>query len=145
MLDILFLTQSDTTAGFLSKNKNRIIESKNKAKNVNLLREVDSIIELKKHSRIPYILGRKIRRMKKTTFIFESRKSFRVVHDPMHNKFLSRFKSLYSSSANLHKERFNYNIAYNLANVVVIDKRGIYESSPSNIFKVRKIYIKKMR
>ena len=145
MLDILFLAQSDTTAGFLSKNKNRIIESKNNHKNKNLLREVDSIMELKKHSRIPRILGRKIRRMKKTTFIFESSQSFRVVHDPMHNKFLSRFKSLYSSSANLHKERFNYDVVYNLSDVVVIDKRGIYESMSSRIFKVRKIYIKKIR
>ena len=63
----------------------------------------------------------------------------------MHNKFLSRFKSLYSSSANLHKERFNYDVVYNLSDVVVIDKRGIYEGFPSRIFKVRKFYIKKIR
>ena len=143
--DIIFLAQSDTTAGFLSTNKDLIIKVKQSNVNKKILMEVSSIYELKKHTRLPIKFGKHIRRCIKTTFIFDNNKSFRIVNDGLHNIFLSRFKSLYSSSANISNSTFDYHIAYNLANMIIIDSRGIYEGRSSSIFKIRKNNIKKIR
>lgn len=141
----LFLAQSDTTAGFLSKSKDRILLAKQNIQNKPILVESNSLFLIKKHSKIPQKINKAIRRSKKTTFIFQNNKSFRLVDDGLHSQFLEHFGLLYSSSANLHKHKFDLNFAINKADVLIMDKRGIFESSPSKIFKIKKYKIKKIR
>lgn len=143
--NIIFLAQTDTTAGFLSKNKELIIKTKKSNLDKKILMEVDSIKELKQYTRIPKEFCKHIRRKNKSTFIFKNMKSFRIVRDNLHIKFLSRFKSLYSSSANISNKKFSSDMAYNLADIIVIDNRNIYDSKPSSIFKIRANNIKKIR
>ncbi len=145
MQNTIFLAQSDTTAGFLSKNKETIIHIKQSKKNKPILLESSAIDTIKIHSRIPQVLSKHIRRMKKTTFIFPNKQSFRVVRESLHLQFLKKYKILYSSSANLTNKAFSYTFAYENANMIIIDKRGIYESKPSNIFEARKQHIRKIR
>lgn len=145
MKSTLFLTQTDTTAGFLSASKARICEVKKRNKAV--LMEASALAEVKRISRIPRILGRAMRRAKKTTFIFPNNCSFRVVSDckSAHYRFLSRFGVLYSSSANESGKKFDYDFAKSCAGVVVFDAREICECAPSRIFRVRKNRLKKLR
>ena len=141
----LFLAQSDTTAGFLSKSKDRILLAKQNTQDKPILLESHSLFLIKQHSKIPQIINKAIRRSKKTTFIFQNNRSFRLVNDGLHSRFFFFFLLLYSSSANLHKHTFDLNFAINKADVLVVDKRGIFESSPSKIFKIKKNKIKKIR
>ena len=141
----LFLAQSDTTAGFLSKSKDKILLAKQNMQNKPILVESNSLFLIKKHSKIPQIINKAIRRSKKTTFIFQNGQSFRLINDDLHSQFLEYFGLIYSSSANLHKHKFDLNFAINKADVLIMDKRGIYEASPSKIFKIKKDKIKKIR
>ncbi|RDU65426.1 Sua5/YciO/YrdC/YwlC family protein [Helicobacter sp. MIT 14-3879] len=141
----LFLAQSDTTAGFLSKDKNTILKAKNSPKNKRLLIEVSNIALIKQKNRIPNVLNKAIRRANKTTFIFPNKKAFRVIRNSLHLDFLNNLGGmLYSSSANLNKENFCYSFAKNKADIIILDKRGIYEATPSKIFQA-KHRIKKIR
>ncbi len=142
---MLFLAQSDTTAGFLSKSKSGIINIKQSKKDKPILIETSSLYTIKIQSRIPKIINKSIRRRKKTTFIFQNKKSFRLINHGLHSIFLHNLQHLYSSSANLHKCKFDLKFATNSADVLVVDKRGIFENTPSTIFKIHKNKIKKIR
>lgn len=147
MKNTLFLTQTDTTAGFLSTSKSRICEAKNRSSKQEILMEASALSHIKQFSRIPRILG--LRRAKKTTFIFPNNRSFRLICDlsphSAHYRFLSRFGALYSSSANESGKNFDYDFAFSRASVVVFDTREICERAPSRIFRVRKNRLKRLR
>ncbi len=55
-----------------------------------------------------------------------------------HGDFLKRFKTLYSTSANLTQCAYDKEIASNLADVIVSDERGLFESVSSKIFRLYK-------
>lgn len=154
----LFLAQSDTTAGFLCVTIAPINEAKNSPKHKPLLCEVSVLGEIKKDSRIPKILAKQIRRVKKTSFIFPNRRAFRLVSRDFaaldstlnsrqipHFDFLKNLGRLFSSSANPSGAGFDFDFAKSAADVVVSDGRGIFEGAPSKIFRVRKNALKKLR
>lgn len=155
----IFLAQSDTTAGFLSANQMQILNAKNSPKNKAILRESCDLSHIKDLSKIPQILCKRIRRAKKTTFIFDNNLSFRVVSESsgesradssnkganLHHAFLKRFGILFSSSANKNGKRFDLQFALQNADIIVRDSRGIYEDLPSHIFKAKKFKLKKIR
>ena len=141
----IYLTQTDTTVGFLSQNKEKLNYIKNRSLNQPILREVDSLETLKSFVRVPKIHKNRVRRSKKTTFIFPNGESFRVVRDSRHLEFLKKFKWMYSTSANLHGKNFNEKWAREAADVIVEDKRGFVEGKASNIYKLSKSKITKVR
>ena len=141
----IYLAQTDTTVGFLSQNKEKLNSLKNRPLNQPILREVDSLETLKNFVRVPKMHKKRVRRSKKTTFIFPNGESFRVVRDSRHLEFLKKFKWMYSTSANLHGKRFNEKWARETADVIVEDKRGFVEGKASNIYKLSKSKIKKVR
>ena len=156
----IFLAQSDTTAGFLSANRAQILNAKHSPKNKAILRESCDLAHIKALTRIPRILQKQMRRAKKSTFIFDNNLSFRVIFAEsngesspnsrdlganLHHAFLKRFGTLFSSSANKTGQNFNANFALKNADIIVCDSRGIYEDSPSHIFKTRKSKLKKIR
>jgi tRNA A37 threonylcarbamoyladenosine synthetase subunit TsaC/SUA5/YrdC len=141
----VYLTQTDTTVGFLSQNKKKLNEIKNRPINQPILIEIDSLNTLKKFTRVPNMFKNRVRRSKKTTFIYPNKKSFRVVKDEKHLEFLKKFKWMYSTSANLTGESFDENWAKEKANIIVEDKRGLFEGKASRIYKLGKNKIKKVR
>ena len=141
----IYLTQTDTTVGLLSQNKEKLNYIKNRPLNQPILREVDSLETLKSFVRVPKMHKKRIRRSKKTTFIFPNGESFRVVKDNRHLEFLKKFKWMYSTSANLHGKKFNEKWAKEIADIIVEDKRGFFEGKASNIYKISRNRIKKIR
>ncbi|GAB6074866.1 Sua5/YciO/YrdC/YwlC family protein [Nautilia lithotrophica] len=141
----IYLTQTDTTVGFLSQDKTKLNKIKNRPLNQPVLREVDSLETLKTFIRVPDKYKKMLRRAKKTTFIFPNTESYRVVKDERHLEFLKKFKWMYSTSANLHKKRFDEVWAKEQADIIVEDKRGLFEGEPSSIFKLSKNKIKRIR
>ena len=133
-MDIVFLAQSDTTAGFLSINAVEINNRKKANTSKALLKEIPNLKN--QIHRIPCKHRRFVRYAKKTTFIvknfkpaqnlknaFVNTQSFRVVKDSKHNDFLQGFKYLYSSSANPTGRGFDMDFALKNCDVVVLDKR----------------------
>ncbi len=141
----IYLIQTDTTVGFLSQDKIKLNKIKNRPLNRPVLREVDSLKTLKSFVRVPKKHKNRIRRAEKTTFIFSNGESFRVVRDKRHLEFLKKFKWMYSTSANLHGKPFDEIWAKHQADVIVEDKRGLFEGEPSRIYKLGKSKIKKIR
>jgi tRNA A37 threonylcarbamoyladenosine synthetase subunit TsaC/SUA5/YrdC len=141
----IYLTQTDTTVGFLSQNKEKLNKIKNRPLNQPVLMEVDSLSTLKKFTRVTNKFKNRVRRSKKTTFIYPNKKSFRVVKDKKHLEFLKKFEWMYSTSANLTGESFDENWAKEKANIIVEDKRGLFEGKASKIYKIGKNKIKKIR
>ncbi|GAA7092835.1 hypothetical protein HpCHN30_08910 [Helicobacter pylori] len=137
MMALVYLAQSDTTIGLLSKDSEKLNALKNRPKNQSVLIESADFTTLKSLVRAPNAFKNFIRRSAKTTFIYPNSKAVRVVRG-RHGDFLKRFKTLYSTSANLTQCAYDEEIASNLADVVVSDERGLFESSSSKIFRLYK-------
>ncbi|WP_180609529.1 Sua5 YciO YrdC YwlC family protein [Helicobacter pylori] len=134
---LVYLAQSDTTIGLLSKDSERLNALKNRPKNQSVLIESADFTTLKSLVRAPNAFKNFIRRSAKTTFIYPNSKAVRVVRG-RHGDFLKRFKTLYSTSANLTQCAYDKEIAFKLADVIVSDERGLFESSSSKIFRLYK-------
>jgi len=141
----VYLTQTDTTVGFLSQNREKLNIIKQRPVNQAVLREVDSLKTLKKFVRIPKKHRNLVRRAKKTTFIYPNKESFRVVKDEKHLEFLSKFEWMYSTSANLHSQKFDESWARKAADIIVENKQGFFEGKASKIYKINSLKIKKIR
>ena len=141
----IYLTQTDTTVGFLSQDFKKLNKIKNRPINQKVLMEVDSLKTLKKFVRVPNRYKKQIRRAKKTTFIYPNGESFRVVKNKKHLEFLKKFKWMYSTSANLTGKKFDKEWAISKADVVVENKDGLFEGESSKIYKINNIKIKKIR
>lgn len=139
----IFLAQTDTTIGFLSNNVVYINQKKNAQKTKPLLQEFAYFRDLT--IRIPPTFRRYIRKAKKTSFILSDNMSFRVIHDTLHQRFLQNIGNLYSSSANPTGKGFNDIFAYQKCDIIVVDKRGLFESKSSTIFKIKFNRIKRIR
>ena len=140
---MIYLTQTDTTVGLLSKNKEELNKVKKRELNKPILKEVDSFSTLKEFVRVPKNFRNIVRRAKKTTFIYQNKDSFRVVKDENHLRFLKKFKWMYSTSANLHKQKFDKNWAFSVADVIVGSE--FKEGKASTIIKIGKRKCKKLR
>lgn len=143
---MLFFAQTDTTAGFLSTNPNEILAAKKIPKSRPILQEVDKIARIREISRIPKCISPMIRRAQKTTFIFPNTRSFRLISESsLHFNVISRFKILFSSSANITGGEFSEDYALKNASVVIKDERGFAKRAPSRIFRVKKDKLKRIR
>lgn len=119
MKNNLYLTLTDTTIGFVSKNSSKIDRAKKRLSNKHYIRVVDSFKTLKTFTRVPQKHKNRLRRAKQTTFIMPQGESFRVVKGTKHNLLLNRVQWLYSSSANLSGAEYNELYAKKMAEVIV--------------------------
>lgn len=69
--------------------------------------------------------------------------AIRVVQDCAHAKFLAHMGAMFSTSANLHGQKFDLAAAKEIADVIADE--SFYEAAPSKIFKISKSAIKKIR
>jgi tRNA A37 threonylcarbamoyladenosine synthetase subunit TsaC/SUA5/YrdC len=141
----LFLTQTDTTVGFLSRDIKKLSDAKNRDINQPFLICVDSYKKLNQLTQVPKKYRKLIRNSSKSSFLYPNKKAVRVVKDIYHSRFLKEFDFLYSSSANRNREKFDLLYAKSKADIIIEDERGLYESEASNIFKLGKKRVQKLR
>ena len=141
----ILLAQSDTTAGFLSQDMCALNKVKNRNINKRVIITTSKLSFLNSLVRIPNVHKNRVRRQKKSTFIYRNNKAMRVVQDHIHSKLIDNFGYLYSTSANIHKQNFEINFAINSADIVILDKRGIFEGKPSKIYQLNNKTIKRLR
>ena len=140
----LYLTQTDTTIGFVSKDSSKIDKAKKRLPNKHYICVVNSLETLKTFIRVPQKYKNRVRRSKLTTFIMPNGLSFRVVKNTEHNLLLDRLGWVNSSSANLSGAEYDEVYAKENAEVLVSfphKKNGqaskIYKLSQTNIRSIR--------
>jgi len=107
---------------------------------------VNSFTTLKKHTRIPNKYKKVVRKSKNISFIYPNKNSFRVVNSSsLHLNFLNKFEIMYSTSANLHKEEFNKDVAVKKSDIIVYTHEEFNNTKSSDIYKISKSNIKKIR
>jgi hypothetical protein len=143
--DLIYLSQTDTTVGFLSQNYKKINIAKERYENQKVLKALPSLKILKQNIRVPSIHKKRVRRSKSTTFIYSNKKeSFRIINSN-HKEFIKKFGFMYSSSANLHQKTFSKKEAIKRADIIVFNKNEYIETPPSEIYLLSKEKIRKIR
>lgn len=142
---LLYLAQSDTTVGFLSKDSKKLDSAKCRDENKSYILAIDSLALLKKSKRIPYFFKNYARRAK-VTIAFSGGVSYRVIRKKEHLRFIKKFEDgIYTTSANLSGHKFFLEFALNQVDVALFQKGGFFESTPSKILKVGRKNIKRLR
>jgi len=140
----LYLTQTDTTIGFVSQDSTKIDQAKNRLSDKYYIRVVDSLKILKTFTRVPQEHKNRLRRSTRTTFIFPQGESFRVVKGTKHNLLLNRVKWLYSSSANLSGALYDEDYAKKMTEVMV-SFPNVNSGKASKIYRLGHSRIKSIR
>ena len=143
MKDKVFLTQTDTTIGFVSQNPDRLTEIKQRPPHKHYIKAVNSLHTLKTFARVPQKHRNRVRRSKKTTFIMPNTNSYRVIRDKHHLLLLDRLKWAYTTSANLSNEAYDESFARNMADIIIEPIKQ--NSQASKIFRLGKYTLKRIR
>jgi len=143
--DLVYLAQTETTAGFLSQNADALARIKNRPQGKTFLISVDSLQTLRSLTRVPKRHKKHIRRAKKTTFAYPCGLAIRVVKDKEHLQFLQKLKWSYSTSSNPSGKGFDEAFAEEKADVVLFTSKGFFEDKPSSIYRLGKVKMRKLR
>ena len=143
MKDKVFLTQTDTTIGFVSQDADKLTQIKQRPPHKHYIKAVNSLHTLKTFARVPQRYKSKVRRAKKTTFIMPNGDSYRVIKDKHHLLLLDRLKWAYTTSANLSNEAYDESFARRMADVII---EPIEENrQASSIYRLGKNTLRKIR
>jgi len=136
--NLIYLTQTDTTVGFLSKDSVKLAKTKQRIEGKQFLEVVNSFKILKTKVNIPKKDRKFIRNSKQTTFIYPNNLAIRVIKNNIHNNFLDKFNYCYSSSANKSGENFNIDFSIKNCDIIIFNKSDFKETSSSKIYKLNK-------
>jgi len=132
---MVWLTQTDTTVGFLSQDAEALVRVKQRDLKKPFLTALPDLKSLKKRVRVPKFLHKEIRRANKRTYILNNI-AYRVVQNGEHHHFLKRIGWAYSTSANRSSEGYNEKFCFENADILHLTKDGFSENEPSSLFKV---------
>ena len=141
---MIYLAQTDTTVGFLSEVERELKRVKPRS-NKPFLLTTATFKTLKTLTRVPKKYRRFVRKSKKTTFVYPNDKAIRVVKSTLHYNFLKDFDYLFSTSANKSGKSYDEKFAKSVADILIEDRRGLYEDTPSSLFKLSSRLKKKLR
>lgn len=139
----VFLTQTDTTIGFVSQNADQLTHIKQRPPHKHYIKAVNSLGTLKSFTRIPSAYKNRVRRAQKTTFIMPDGHSYRVINDKHHLLLLDRLKWAYTTSANRSNQPYDEIFAQENADVVIAPLHTTKQAS--TIYKVGKRNLKRIR
>ncbi|MBA1420365.1 MAG: Sua5 YciO YrdC YwlC family protein [Epsilonproteobacteria bacterium] len=140
---LVFLTQTDTTIGFVSQNADKLTTIKQRPPHKHYIKAVNSLKTLKTFTRVPSQHKNRVRRSSKTTFILPNSYSYRVIKNTHHLLLLNRLQWAYTTSANLSTQAYDENFAKENADVIVEPLKENRDAS--SIFKLGKTSIKRIR
>jgi tRNA A37 threonylcarbamoyladenosine synthetase subunit TsaC/SUA5/YrdC len=139
----VYLTQTDTTIGFVSQSADRLDAIKNRPPDKSYIRAVDSLSTLKEFTRIPPLHRNRLRRAHKTTFILPDGASYRVIRDPRHLILIGQLKWAYTTSANRSGKGYDEAWARSAADTVIEPLSG--RGCPSTILRIEQKKVVKLR
>jgi len=142
---LVYLAQTDTTVGFLSQDSKRLKNIKNRDSNKEFIISVNSFRALKTFARVPCKYKKFIRKAKKTTIVYPNNRALRVVKSQKHLNFLNKITWAYTTSSNPSGAHFDEKFATQKADILIYDKYGYDEKTPSKIIKCGKISKRRLR
>ncbi len=137
----IFLSNTDTTIGFISKSKDSLDRAKSRVANKEYITALPNLNSLKK--RTPKKFNKTIRRAKNSTFILNKSYSFRIIKEKKHLLLISRLKYAYTTSANKSTQEFNLEFAKSVSDIIVYPLNKL--EKPSKIYKLGKSKIIRVR
>ncbi len=143
MKDKVFLTQTDTTIGFVSQNADKLTQIKQRPPHKHYITAVNSLETLKVFTRVPQKYKNRVRRARKTTFVMPNGHSFRLIKDKHHLLLLDRLKWAYTTSANLSNEAYDESFAREMADVIIEPLKKTDQAS--KIYRLGNYSIKRIR
>ena len=143
MKNLVFLTQTDTTIGFVSQNADKLTQIKQRPPHKHYIKAVNSLQTLQTFTRVPNKHKNRVRRAKKTTFVMPNGHSYRVVKDKHHLLLLNRLTWAYTTSANLSNQVYDETFAKEVADVIIKPLNTSEEASA--IVKLGKYSLKRIR
>jgi len=143
MKDKVFLTQTDTTIGFVSQNADKLSEIKQRPPHKHYIQAVNSLHTLKTFARVPQKYKNRVRRARKTTFIMPNGHSYRVIQNKHHLLLLDRLKWAYTTSANLSNQSYDESFARKMADVIIEPIKETNQAS--QIYKLGNYSLKRIR
>ncbi len=142
--DLVFLTATDTTIGFVSQNAKKLNQIKQRPQNKLFITTLPSLDKLNGLTRVPSAHASRVRRSGKTTFIMPSGDSYRIVQDTTpHNLLLNRLGWAYSTSANMSGKKYDEKFARKSTDVIVAPLK--HNGQASSLFKLGKRKIQRLR
>jgi tRNA A37 threonylcarbamoyladenosine synthetase subunit TsaC/SUA5/YrdC len=141
----VFLVQTDTTVGLLSKNAQKLAKVKKRDEKQPFLESVATFKELKEQARIPKKFKKLVRRKKKTTFVYPNKKALRVVKSSPHQDFLKKFGRMYSTSANKTGYEFDFSWIKDRVDIIVYDAKGFAQKSSSSLYQLNRQKMRRLR
>lgn len=141
--DKVFLTQTDTTIGFVSQNADKLTAIKQRPPHKHYITAVNSLQTLQRFSRVPTAYKNKVRRAKKTTFIMPNGHSYRVIKDKHHLLLLNRLKWAYTTSANLSSKTYDETFAKEMVDIIIEPLQT--NTQASTIYQLGRHSIKRIR
>jgi len=143
--NLIFLTQTDTTMGFVSQDAMRLNKIKQRPPHKHFIRALPSLKSLNSYTRTPQMHKNRLRRATKSTFIFPDKNSYRIIRDTNHHDLLAKLGWAYTTSANLSGQAYNADFAKEAADVIVgfPVKKG--DQKASRIFKLGRISLRRIR
>ncbi|HFQ61581.1 MAG TPA: Sua5 YciO YrdC YwlC family protein [Epsilonproteobacteria bacterium] len=140
---LVFLTQTDTTIGFVSQNAEKLTTIKQRPPHKHYIKAVNSLKTLKTFTRVPTKHKNRVRRSRKTTFILPNGYSYRVIHNKQHLLLLNRLQWAYTTSANLSNKAYEETFAKEVADVIIEPLNDVKQAS--HIVKLGKYTLKRIR
>ncbi len=143
LFDSVFLTQTDTTIGFVSQNAQRLTAIKKRPPHKHYIKAVNSLHTLKQFTRVPQVHKKRVRRADKTTFILPNTCSYRVIKERHHLLLLNRLTWAYTTSANLSGANYDDSFAQGVADTIITPL--VQQQKASTIIKLGKSSHKRIR
>ncbi|SFV61112.1 TsaC protein (YrdC domain) required for threonylcarbamoyladenosine t(6)A37 modification in tRNA [hydrothermal vent metagenome] len=139
----VFLTQTDTAIGFVSRNAEKLTKLKQRPPHKYYIKAVNSLGTLKYFTRVPSIHKKRLRRAEKTTFIMPDGHSYRVVREKHHLLLLDRLKWAYTTSANVSGHAYSESFAKTSADIIITPLSS--HGQASKIYKLNNTTLKRIR
>ncbi len=139
----VFLTQTDTTIGFVSQNEAKLTQIKQRPPHKYYIKALTSLKTLQSFTRVPAAHKNRLRRANRTTFIMPDGHSYRLVRNSYHTLLLNRLQWAYTTSANLSGKPYDEAYAKASADVIVAPLGEAHK--PSAILKLGRTTMKRIR
>jgi len=134
----VFLVQTDTTVGFVSQDADKLALLKGRPSDKAFVSVTSSFKTLKTLCRVPKTYTKRVRRSRKTSFVYANNRAIRVVKDDEHSDFLKQFTWVYSSSANASGKSFDKAFACAKSDIIVQTQKGLFEGESSSLYRLYK-------
>jgi len=140
----VYLTDTDTTIGFVSQDPVRLDTIKGRAPEKHYIIALPTLAALTSRTRVPLHHANRIRRSRRTTFVLPDGRSWRIIHDPRHRPLIRQLGWAYTTSANRSGEAFDEAWARGVADAV-IEPLVPRHAAPSSILFLGRKQIRRLR